>query len=286
MTASNGPAGGSVAEPTTNVNRSSSPRSRALSCALASMPLERSSAVTGWPSSAASSDSAPVPAPASSTRGRRVGERFAEGLAPRGSLERVRDRVGLRLVVGVRIRIPEVTDPVVDVGHQNSALARRRRYSGTSSSSSPSTANTSSIAWRASGSSDRAPSIPSSASATCPARQGASRWRACRPRSDAPSRGPRASRGSARPRHPAARASGSAEPLAAPRLGEHAPEPDTRVAVVRIDRRAPRDTSARRRQVAVELHLERLGLQASRSASVGRSRVDELVHLGLGVARR
>ena len=46
MTASNGPSGASVPEPTTNRIRWSSPRSLALSSALPSIPGDRSSAVT------------------------------------------------------------------------------------------------------------------------------------------------------------------------------------------------------------------------------------------------
>ena len=65
MMASKGPGGGSAADPTTNV--SSTPAASAFARAFESMPSERSSAVTSYPSSAARRLSAPVPAPASST---------------------------------------------------------------------------------------------------------------------------------------------------------------------------------------------------------------------------
>ena len=71
MIASNGPGGGSAAGPTTNVR--STPFASAFARAFDSMPSERSSAVTTYPSSAASRLNAPVPAPASSTFAPRSG---------------------------------------------------------------------------------------------------------------------------------------------------------------------------------------------------------------------
>ena len=65
MTASNGPSGGDIAEPTSNAT--SRPRAAAFSRAFESMPSDRSRAVTSYRSSAASRLSDPVPAPMSST---------------------------------------------------------------------------------------------------------------------------------------------------------------------------------------------------------------------------
>jgi hypothetical protein len=58
----------------------------------------------------------------------RLRKGVAERLSPRGAFERIGHGVGLRGVVGARVLVPELADPLVKVGHQSSWGATARRW--------------------------------------------------------------------------------------------------------------------------------------------------------------
>src|SRR5207247_4690237 len=85
--------------------------------------------------------------------GRRRGQRTFEGGSPGGGLDRIAERVTGGAVVVAGVVVPPRADVVAELvrhrDRQKRAAASRRRYSGTSGCSSPSTANAVIIAARA-----------------------------------------------------------------------------------------------------------------------------------------